>query len=478
MLTQRQRDVAAKLRRWRRNPPQFAHEVFGINLTEQQVEGLWAVKKNPRTSIRSGHGTGKDTNAAITIWWYLVTRKCRGLATAPTYRQLNDVLWGELTKWYMQSPLSDDFVVGKERIYHKQFPNDWWFRAAAINVKASAEQQAETLAGYHYDSFLIVVDEASGVPNPVFKPLEGIMTQKDNKILLIGNMTRSSGFFYETHFKDPQNLWYKLQWNSEDSSNVSKELIQYYRLKYGVDSDVYRIRVLGEPPRAEGESLVPLAMSQACVDLDYVPGPYDPRIFSLDVARYGDDRSVLTISHGPVILPQKYLYKMDTIAVAEWASRYIDRYDPEKVYVDALNMGAGVYDFLARKWGRARIIEVMAQGAAYDRIRYYNKRSEMYMGVREKCEQLKWKLPQDNDLFDELASIRYIEDEKSGIVRIASKRSIKKDPRLSGISPDKADSLSLQCYEPVGATLMKRYRGRTYKRQNEDRHRVGDWRAV
>ena len=191
------------------------------------------------------------------------------VCTAPTFRQLSDILWSEISKWGRKSTsgLANEFVIQKDKIFHKEAPKEHWVRAVSVSVKASKEEQAETLAGFHGDHMLIVIDEASGVPDPVFIPLEGAMTQEDNWCLMIGNMTKNTGYFWESHFHDKLSKnWQKFHWDSRKSENVEPSMIEYFKNKYGEDSDVFRVRVAGEAPRSDTESYIPLSWALSCID--------------------------------------------------------------------------------------------------------------------------------------------------------------------------------------------------------------------
>lgn len=267
-----------KLAAWRKSPLLFATECLQVVPSEQQAEALVSFDKAKRTSIRSGHGCGKSSCASWLILWFMCTRPYAKVAcTAPTSRQLSDILWSELSKWLRKSVLADEFVIQKDKIFHKEAPKEWWARAISPSVKASKDEQAETLAGLHGDHLLIVCDEASGIPDPVFIPLEGAMTQLDNKVLLIGNPTRNTGYFYETHFKTGvRENWNKLHWDSRKSTNVTQDMVDYFAKKYGIDSNVFRIRVMGEPPLDSENTLIPLAWAMQCIDNEVTVADDEP----------------------------------------------------------------------------------------------------------------------------------------------------------------------------------------------------------
>jgi len=235
--------IIEKLALWKNSPLTFVTEAISATPSTQQVDALTNFPKTKRLTIRSGHGTGKDATAAWLVLWFMTTRAYpKVVCTAPTARQLSDILWSEISKWLRQSILTTEFVIQKDKMFHKDAPKEWWCRAVSPSVKASKEDQAETLAGFHGDHLLIIADEASGIPDPVFIPLEGAMTQEDNKVLLIGNMTRNSGYFYDTHFhSEIKRDWKKLHWDSRYSSNVSADYPKYMATKYGEESNVFKI---------------------------------------------------------------------------------------------------------------------------------------------------------------------------------------------------------------------------------------------
>ena len=181
------KSVVSKLKEWKESPLQFVKECLKVTPTRQQLEilaGESSIAKNKRSSIRSGHGPGKSAVAAWLILWFMVTRPfAKVVCTAPTNRQLTDILLAELSKWLRGSLVADEFQVFRDAIRHKEAPKEYWIRFISPSVKSSKEEQAETLAGLHGEHILVAVDEASGVPDPVYIPLEGILTKEDIKLL-------------------------------------------------------------------------------------------------------------------------------------------------------------------------------------------------------------------------------------------------------------------------------------------------------
>ena len=441
--------IIEKLKLWKQYPLQFVKDTIDVTPSDQQMEGLHLLGKSNRLTIRSGHGTGKDAFASWAIMWFQTTRVFSKTAcTAPTARQLDDILWSELSKWIRRSKLREEFVIQKNKIFHKDSPKEWWVRAISPGVKASKEEQAETLAGLHGDHLFIVVDEASGVNDPVFIPLEGALTQEDNRVLLIGNMTRNSGYFYDSHYHPTiSKLWDKLHWDSSKSTNVMPGYVEYMATKYGVDSNVYRIRVQGEPPLEDEKTFIPLAWSQQCMGNDIDVSDDAPVYLGVDVARYGEDKSIILPRHGLRILPWSSFQSMNTITFGGHIVEAITELGAEGIVIDEIGVGAGVTDWLLKIPRAARhVVPVTVSASSSNKMRWHRLRDELWWMVRERCQKQQYSFPvstptereMSNELCDELSCLTY-EYDNNGAYQLESKRQAK----LRGVSsPNIADALA------------------------------------
>jgi phage terminase large subunit len=444
--------IESKLKEWRAIPLQFVQEAFDWSNvpqdgpSEQQIELFSNFNKGPRISIRSGHGTGKDAGTAMLILWFMSTRAYpKVVCTAPTARQLYDILWSELSKWLRMSILKDEFIIQKDKLFHKDHPKEWWCRAVSPSVKATKEEQAETLAGFHGEHLLIVVDETSGVPDPVFIPLEGAMTQIDNHILLIGNMTRNTGYFYESHFhSELSKPWIKLHWDSRKSTNVKPEYVDYMATKYGVDSNIFKIRVIGDPPEEDARTLIPLHWAQQCVGNEIVIAEDEPLYLGVDVARFGEDKSIILPRQGLRIDPWEEFQGMDTISLGGFILQTYSELEAEGIAIDEVGVGAGVTDWL-QKLNRSNVFGVNVKRKSSDITRYHMLRDELWIAMREKCMHGVYSFPVGElgeELCNELASPYYSFNAHGGF-KVESKR----DMKLRGVaSPNIADALGLTEY--------------------------------
>jgi hypothetical protein len=445
--------ILNKLREWKYNPVSFVRDGIEATPSRQQADLLGSFPKHKRHTVRSGHGTGKDACASWLIMNFMTTRPyAKVVCTAPTNRQLGDILWSELSKWFRRSIFRDEFVIQSDKIFHKESPKEWWCRAVSPSVKASKEEQAETLAGFHGDHLLIVVDEASGVPDPVFIPLEGAMTQPDNIVLLIGNMTRNTGYFYDSHFDVRQmNKWNKLHWDSRDSENVDQAYPKYMADKYGEDSNVFRIRVMGDPPKDDERTFIPLDWAISCIDNQFEIDPYAPCYLGVDVARYGEDESIILPRKGLKIYPWSTFQGMNTIDLGGHALETLREFDADGMGVDEIGVGAGLVDWLQKLPGglrKAHGVNVTRESS--DKNRFHRLRDELWWEMREKCRKQMYWFPGDtakerelsNELCNELSSL-YYDFDNNGAYVVESKKMAK----ARGIkSPNIADALGISEY--------------------------------
>jgi len=457
-------NVVNKLKEWRNSPLQFVNDTIKVTPTTQQIEllsGATSIAQHKRTSVRSGHGPGKSAVAAWIILWFMITRPyAKVVCTAPTTRQLFDVLRTEIARWIRQSTLAEEFVIHKDKIFHKESPDEWWIRFISPSVRATKDEQAETLAGLHGDHLLIVCDEASGIPDPTFIPLEGTLTSADNKVLLIGNMTRNSGYFYDTQFHaEVKKEWNTLHWDSRKSSNVDPSMPLYFERKYGLDSNVYRIRVEGNPPLQDESTLIPLWTAEQCIGNEFEVAEDEPLFLGVDVARYGDDASIILPRQGLKISPWETFRKLNTIDLGGFVTQTYQELDASGCAIDVIGVGAGVADWL-EKHKMKNLYQVNVTLASTDIAKYHRLRDELWCRVRDNCLLGKYSFPDievqgetetlGQQLANELSTVRYTFNAHGGYV-IESK----KDLKTRGIaSPNIADALCLTEYFANTATRV------------------------
>ncbi len=438
--------------------------------TTRELE--YAQKKG--ISIMAGQGVGKDTSAAWAILWFLCCFPYPKIpCTAPTAHQLKDVLWAEISKWIRNSSkegvgLIDDIITwNAEKCYMNQTkkPGSEWFAVArTCNTKASAEEQAETLAGFHEDYQLIVIDEASAVPDPVFKPIEGTLTGICNMALVIFNPTRSTGFALRTHQADRRD-WVTLHWSAEESDLVTLDHIEYMKRKHGSDSNVYRVRVLGLPPKSDDDALIKWDWIQDAVGREFV---YDAGYMTkagIDVGG-GGDKSIYLERRGYEVTEILENRSHDTMAVTGWIAEQLrDLGDNDQSFIDVVGIGRGPYDRL-RELGM-KVMGVNVSNSAVHPERFHRLRDELWWRMREAFEKGEISIPNDDELIGELSVIKF--DDATGKIKVESKKDLR---RRQLPSPNKADALCLTYYFEETLNTVKAVKDKWFDKYADAESRV------
>lgn len=432
------------------DPVRFVREVLGAEPDDWQCEVLKAIARGERRiSVRSGHGVGKSTVVAWAILWFILTRfPAKVVVTAPTSKQLFDALFAEVLRWVKELPpaLSSLLSTTQERIELAGAPAECF-----ISARTARAEQPEALQGVHSENVMLVADEASGIPEPVFEAAAGSMSGHNAVTVLLGNPVRSSGLFFDTHHK-LKDKWFTLKVSCVDSPRCSPDYLEDMKSRYGEDSNAYRVRVLGEFPRGDDDTVIPIDLVEAAVNRDVSGSPTAPITWGLDVARFGSDSSCLVkrqsnIVHSPQVWKNLDLMQLTGMVVSEYHSAPQDA-KPVEILVDSIGLGAGVVDRLRELGLPARGINVSESPAMG--TTYINLRAELWHKLRAWLEKRDCVLPKHERLTDELVTVRYGFRESDGKIKIESKDDMK---RRGLKSPDCADALCLTFASDAGIAL-------------------------
>jgi len=429
-------DVA--MSRYARAPIAFVREVLHVDPDPWQVEALRAVARgHTRLAIRSGHGVGKSALAAWCMVWFANTRAPFKVAvTAPTAPQLFDALWPELVKWFNSLPpgwrqlwdITSDHITLKAD------------QECFITARTSRPDKPEAMAGLHSTHVLLVADEASGIDEAVYEAAGGSMSSPGAITLLIGNPTRSSGFFWRCHVME-RDRWFTMRVSSADSRRVTPNYVREIEQRYGTDSNAFRVRVLGEFPVADADTLIAASLVDDAMVRDVALDMTAVEIWGVDVARFGTDASVLVKRRGNVVteMPRRWR-NIDTMQLAGAVKAEYDAAGhnrPALIVIDVIGIGAGVVDRLHEQ--NLPILGVNVAEVASTTGRYARLRDELWVRCREWLETRAVRLPRDDELRADLVAPRYsfLSD---GRLQVESKNLM----RARGLaSPDAADALNL-----------------------------------
>lgn len=369
-------------------PVLFAREVFGSELDPWQEDVLRAYGRGePRMTIRACHGPGKTYIAAVMIWHSLLCRFPQNtVATAPSRGQLEGALVKEVKVLHGKLPtaLASLYEIKKLRVELIGAPEESYFEA-----RTAREEKPEALQGVHCDDgyVLLIADEASGVHNKIFESASGSMSGERTQTLLLSNPTRTSGYFFDSHMKPGMSdTWYKVHVSADDSSRVTDDFKQQIADEHGEDSSVYRVRVLGEFPKVDLDTIIPLGDVEDAQHRDIVVPKGIAEVWGVDIARFGDDANALVKRSRLHVNPDIKVW--DGIDLMQTAGRVKREWDetpvterPSEILVDVIGLGAGVCDRLQELGLPVRGINVAETASASDK--YRNLRTELWFKARD-----------------------------------------------------------------------------------------------
>jgi phage terminase large subunit len=436
-MTDKKMDVGELLLAIALDPVLFVEGVLGAKPEEWQKKALYAVRDNDRVAIRSGHGIGKTAFLSwLILWWVLTRSPSRIACTANTSSQLSDILWAEVAKWHRCMPdgLKELIEVTSAKV---ELTGQDSFAVA----RTARRETPEALQGFHSPNMLFLVDEASGVDNIIFEVGEGAMSTEGAKTVMTGNPTRTSGYFYEA-FNKMKDSFFTMKVSSQDSTQVGPKFIEDMKVKYGEDSNIFRVRVLGEWPEADDDVVIPLHLLQSAATRDQVAADTTPVVWGLDVARFGTDKSALCKRKGNVVTEpikswrNKDLMEMCGIILNEYeTTTWSDR--PVEILIDSIGLGAGVVDRLTELDLPVRGINVAESASMGER--YGRLRDELWFLGKEWFEARDCTIPDQEELIDDLSKPRF-SFLSNGKLKVEGKDEMK---RRGLNSPDLADAFCL-----------------------------------
>lgn len=439
------------------SPVEWIEEVFGEALwpTERTIAN--SVRDNRRTSVRSCHGSGKSYTAArIALWFLYCFPNSKVITTAPTARQVEDILWREIRKAKAQARFP---LQGDPNQTSLSLSEDWF----ALGLSTD---KPDRFQGFHAIHILLIVDEASGVAEEIFDASEGIVSSENARILYIGNPTNLGGTFYNS-FKLPN--YGKINISAFDTPNFTKfgitlddirantwqskitsplpapylitpEWVFNAWANWGEESPMWQSRVLGEFPTQGDDTLIPYSKIVEATRREVEVKIEDPEQIGVDVARFGVDKTVFIYRKGPKVFDVQEFHHMDTMATAQKLFAFATSYPSSTINVDVIGIGAGVVDRIRQLLPVSQnVIDVNVGLPARDTERFANQRAEMYWALRERFIQGDIQIPNDDMLMSQLSSIKF-KFTTRGQIQIESKEDMKKRGMPS---PDRADALTL-----------------------------------
>lgn len=461
----KQAEEAAKLLEvWRRDPVAFIEFCWPDSVVWAKLrEVCAAVPYHSRIVVRSGHGVGKSwLMARLAIWWMSCYDHAKVITTAPTWTQVEKILWAEIRTAYNSAvvPFGGHMLQTEWKISDDRF---------AIGIATAEQSQnrqfgATRIQGYHSPNLLFLLDEGAGVAEEIWTGALSLLTGENNRLLAIGNPTSPEGAFFDA-FKGDSG-WKKIQISCTDHPNVVKgqtvvpgavtrKWVEERREEWGETSVLYKAKVLGEFPDESDDTLIPMSHIMAAVERKWLPdldkeGKEIPRpawltMWATDIARYGDDETVVFRREDRNFLYEMISKKSATTRTAgEITRKWVECKTRGTVFTDDGGVGGGVTDILRENGVTTQAVNFGEK--AEDTEKFYNRKAEMFWRMKLAFKDGEVSIPNDEVLISQLASVRYYYT-KTGQIAIESKDDMK---RRGLKSPDRADALAIAfCANPV-----------------------------
>jgi hypothetical protein len=453
--------VIADLRKRSKNsvyltdPEAWASDVLGKSLWSKQQEIAKSVVHNTHTAVVSCNGAGKSALAGILgAWWVAVhdPYEVALICSAPTYPQIARVLFREL---------KDNHKIAAERGFslpgHINQSEEWKLDDNYGTLIGFGRRPADTdivsaFQGIHRRFVFVILDEAGGIPLDLYTATEAVTNTADARVLAIGNPDRRGTEFHRIFREDP--TWNKISISAYDTPNfttevvpetlkpllIQKEWVEKQKISWGEESARFKSKVLGEFPDEADNTFFSQSTIDKAIDTEIVEDNENPAVFGVDLARFGEDDSVVYINRGGRCRKLDTWSKATAIESANRVHRLALEHGVDEVRVDAAGLGGPVVDMLANLAGEKYVvISMLGSAASPDRMRWLNARAHIYDTLRENMSGGKLDLdPDDKTLLDEMLMIQYKFSSK-GSIQIESKDEM----RSRGVkSPDSLDALT------------------------------------
>lgn len=431
-------------RKWQRKVLRDIADHIKKNRGQLQMDTL-------RKAVSSGRGIGKSALVSWLILWMLTTRiGSTVIVSANSEAQLRSVTWGELTKWAAMIINNHWWEVSATKLTPAKWVSElverdlkkgtrYW----AAEGKLWSEENPDSYAGVHnHDGMMLIFDEASGIPDPIWSVGAGFFTENilDRYWFAFSNPRRNQGYFFEC-FNAKRAFWDTTQVDARTVEDTDKQVYEQIIAEYGEDSAQAKVEVYGEfPSEGDDQFISPRLVDEAMAREQY-KDMTAPLVMGIDPARGGADSTVIVLRRGRDLVTVKRFHGEDTMMIVGRIIDLIEELKPTMVVMDEGGLGYGILDRLNEQ--RYKVKGVNFGWKAKNSIMWGNKRAEMWGAMKDWLKSAS--LPQDRQLKADLTG-PLKKPNSSGTVFLEGK----KEMRSRGLaSPDAADALAVTFAYPV-----------------------------
>ena len=466
----------ARCLRYRNDPVGYGKDCYGYTLWEWEVPGKGLIGQAPIArkvaenaqlplakwvSVRSGHKVGKsDLMSLLALWWYDTREEGRVVLTSSSFGQIENINWPSIAKLWRMSKWLKQGTIGETA------RSGIDYNTGQKYIVGVSTDRTENLGGYSGKELLWLIDESSGINEAIFEAVEG-NTAGNAMGVMCGNMTKASGTFHDSHneLAGEYSTFHLSSWDTPNAQTgeviipglAVRGWCEKCLARWGENDPRYKVRVMGEAPNVGVNTIFP-ADVVANMLIDPNDSRLDPRVnrqqgrlsIGVDVARMGDDVSVVQAVRGKVAYPPRIMLHADTMDLVQLVRETVEQYAVQGevpiVNVDTVFVGIALFDYLnGVDWVQATSLN--GGDKLPDDSEYHNVRAGMYFGL------LDWGknggvAPKSRPLAQELMNVLY-EFTPKGKIIVEDKKVLRKRLRRS---PDEADALALAVYKSRGAS--------------------------
>jgi hypothetical protein len=424
----------------------------------KQADIADSVCDNRHTAVPACHGPGKSWIAGALCGWWIDTHPLGDafvVTTAPTQPQIEAILWREIGRMHRKCSLPGYITIGNQPMWKLPGGEIVGFGRKPADY-IDIEQAKAAFQGIHARYVLIIIDEAAGIPKWLWDAVESLITNENARILAIGNPDDPASQFAK--ICAPNSGWNTIQIDAFDTPNFTSEKVPPYlselltsptwveerRTRWGEGTPLWESRVRGRFPSKSTDVLIQQDWVDRAKLFTYHPLPTDMEQYGVDVARAGQDASVITHRAG---LRYRIVFSEtgigDTMKLASQVRSLLALRGSSQAYlipvfVDLIGVGAGVYDRLNEQG--FNIGGFNSSQRPFDTKRFANRRAEQYWHLRTLFRDNLIDIdPEDEELATQLVSMKW-KVNPSGKIQVESKEDMKKRGMPS---PDRADSIMM-----------------------------------
>lgn len=448
-------------------PVAFFNDVLKVELDDQQEEFLSLVKPGCRICVKSSKGTGKTfLIAGLTLWFLFCHPDVNIRTLSPSYDQLIDVYMREINQHHkrMLKEVAEKLIVKYDNVVNK---DDETNMAVCVSAKST---KRERQSGVHAHTQVYLFDEGSGIPDDTYSNALGSLgtaVQGENGlngyVIIVSNPERGSEPFYTNLFTKKPDNWHLRTFTAFASKQTSKGFIDEIRDLYGEDSDEWRVMIMGEFPRSDGSTYIPMSLVEDASQRVVMKESYMrfPIIIGVDVARsMSGDKSVFCVRQGTKVLDMYSIKTDDTMQVVAKLKDVYFATQASAIFMDADGVGGPVAD-RCRQLGLP-VSDIRSSLPSTDPRQYANVRTQLWGEMREWLAQ--GSIPDDHELKMELGTMTWGYSAKMA-EQLTSKKRLTDGAGKKLHSPDHADALAYTFFDSTLSMTRRMVKAKPVRRR-------------